>query len=113
MPPANGGIEGWVQAIVSTLTPHCGVKVDTVPIYEFECQKCGARFEELVSAGGKAPCPQCKSSEVTRRYSQIGEPRMPVGLFGKAAADSNSQRQAREERRREKFAADREKRRKG
>ena len=86
---------------------------DTVPIYEFECQKCGARFEELVSAGAKAPCPQCKSSEVTRRYSQIGEPRVPVGLTGKAAADSNSQRQAREERRRQKFAADREKRRKG
>jgi putative FmdB family regulatory protein len=97
---------------VSTLTPHCGVKVDTVPIYEFECAKCGARFEELVRAGEKAPCPQCKSLGVERRYSQIGEPRVPVGLTGKAARASNSQRRAREERRREKFAADREKRRK-
>ena len=99
--------------MVYALTPHYGVKVDTVPIYEFECQKCGARFEELVSAGAKAPCPQCKSLEVERRWSQIGEPRVPVGLFGKAAADSNSKRQAREDRRREKFAADREKRRRG
>jgi putative FmdB family regulatory protein len=73
-----------------------------VPIYEFECEKCGTRFEELVDAGGKAPCPQCKSFEVTRRWSQIGEPRLPVGLFGKAAAKSNSERAAREERRREK-----------
>ena len=81
-----------------------------MPIYEFECSKCGARFEELVAAGAKAPCPECKSSEVERRYSQIGEPRLPVGLFGKAAADSNSKRSAREERRREKFAADRKKR---
>ena len=82
-----------------------------MPIYEFECTKCGARFEELVRAGAKAPCPQCKSLEVERRYSQIGEPRVPVGLTGKAAAESNSRRAAREERRREKFAADREKRR--
>jgi putative FmdB family regulatory protein len=84
-----------------------------VPIYEFECAECGARFEELVRAGAKAPCPQCKSSNVERRYSPIGEPRVPVGLTGKAAAQSNSKRAAREERRREKFAADREKRRQG
>jgi putative FmdB family regulatory protein len=83
-----------------------------VPIYEFDCQQCGARFEELVSAGAKAPCPQCKSSEVERRWSRIGEGRVPVGLTGKAAAESNSRRAAREERRQEKFAADREKRRK-
>jgi putative FmdB family regulatory protein len=81
-----------------------------MPIYEFECKKCRARFEELVAAGAKAPCPQCKSSEVERRYSQIGEPRVPVGLTGKAAADSNSKRKAREERRQQKFAEDRKKR---
>ena len=81
-----------------------------MPIYEFECRSCGTRFEELVRAGTKAPCPQCKSSDVERRYSPIGEPRVPVGLFGKAAADSNSKRKAREEKRQEKFAADRKKR---
>ena len=86
---------------------------DTMPIYEFQCLKCGARFEELVRAGAKAPCPQCKSCEVQRRYSQIGEPRVPVGLTGKAAANSNAKRKNREERRQEKFAADREKRRGG
>jgi putative FmdB family regulatory protein len=74
-----------------------------VPIYEFECSKCGARFEELVPAGKSAPCPECRSDEVTRRYSQIGEPRVPVGLFGKAAADSDARRRAREEKRREGF----------
>jgi putative FmdB family regulatory protein len=84
-----------------------------MPIYEFECAKCGARFEELVPAGAKAPCPQCKSLEVERRYSQISEGRVPVGLTGTAAAQSNSKRKAREEQRREKFAADREKRRGG
>jgi putative FmdB family regulatory protein len=83
-----------------------------VPIYEFECAKCGARFEELVRAGETAPCPRCKSSEVERRYSPIGEGRVPVGLFGSAAAKSNAERKNREERRQEKFAADRERRRK-
>ena len=82
-----------------------------MPIYEFDCQKCGARFEELISAGAKAPCPQCKSFEVERRWSTIGEGRVPVGLFGKAAARSNAERKNREEKRREKFAAEREKRR--
>jgi hypothetical protein len=50
---------------------------------------------------------------VERRWSQIGEPPVPVGLTGRAAAQSNSKRQAREEQRREKFATDREKRRGG
>jgi putative FmdB family regulatory protein len=70
-----------------------------VPIYEFECAKCGTRFEELVKAGQTTPCPQCKSSEVRRRYSPIGEGRVPVGLFGKAAAESNARRKEREARR--------------
>jgi putative FmdB family regulatory protein len=68
-------------------------------MYEFECPKCGTRYEELVPAGETAPCPQCKSFEVTRRYSQISEPRVLVGLFGKKAAESNARRKEREARR--------------
>jgi putative FmdB family regulatory protein len=68
-------------------------------MYEFECPKCGTRYEELVPAGETAPCPQCKSFEVTRRYSQISEPRVPVGLFSKKAAESNARRKEREARR--------------
>jgi hypothetical protein len=41
---------------------------------------------------------------VTRRYSQISEGRVPVGLFGKAAAESNARRREREEKRREGFS---------
>ena len=81
-----------------------------MPIYEFECSKCGARFEELVPTGETAPCPQCESFEVARRYSQIGEPRIPVGLFGKAAAESNAKRTEREAKRQAKFAEDRKRR---
>ena len=71
-----------------------------MPIYEFECGKCGARFDELVKPGETAPCPQCKSTQVTRRYSQIGEGRVPVGLFGKAAAESDASRKEHEAQRR-------------
>ena len=81
-----------------------------MPIYEFECAKCGARFEELVKAGQAAPCPQCKSSDVQRRFSPIGEPRVPVGLTGKAAKESDSKRKEREARRQAGFAEDRKRR---
>ncbi len=81
-----------------------------MPIYEFECGSCGTRFEELVPAGQTAPCPQCKSSDVKRRYSQIGEPRIPVGLTGKKAAESDARRKEREARRQEGFAEDRKRR---
>ncbi len=41
-----------------------------MPIYEYECSKCGRRFEELVSAGGEAPaCPHCGDKNPTRLLS--------------------------------------------
>jgi putative FmdB family regulatory protein len=79
--------------------PYYGHKLNGVPIYEFQCSKCGVRFEELVAAGATAPCPQCKSPEVERRYSPISEGRIPVGLFGKAATESDARRREREARR--------------
>jgi putative FmdB family regulatory protein len=84
-----------------------------MPIYEFDCRQCGARFEELVPAGGTAPCPQCRSSEISRRFSPISEPRVPVGLHGKAAADSNARRKEREAKRQEGFRENRKRRREG
>jgi putative FmdB family regulatory protein len=84
-----------------------------VPIYEFECARCGERFEELVRAGETAPCPRCKSSAVKRCFSPIGEGRVPVGLTGKAAAESNARRREREARRQEGFREDRKRRGKG
>jgi putative FmdB family regulatory protein len=81
-----------------------------MPIYEFECSKCGARFDDLVPARQTAPCPQCGSSEVRRRFSPIGQGRVPVGLFGKKAAESDARRREREARRREGFREHRERR---
>ena len=70
-----------------------------MPIYEFDCASCGTRFEKITKAGATPPCPQCRSSEVTRRWSPIGEGRVPVGLFGKAAKESDARRKEREAKR--------------
>lgn len=44
-----------------------------VPIYEFECDGCGARFEDLVAAGTEeAECRQCGAAGARRRMSSFG-----------------------------------------
>jgi len=43
-----------------------------MPLYEYDCEDCGERFETLVSAGAKdAPkkCPACGSEATTRALS--------------------------------------------
>ena len=56
-----------------------------MPIYEFRCQQCGAEFEELVKAGGKAGvCPTCGSERVERVYSAQAAPFSIVRTPGEA-----------------------------
>ena len=42
-----------------------------MPVYEYRCDECGERFEELVSAASAKAhrCPKCGSVSVTRLYS--------------------------------------------
>jgi putative FmdB family regulatory protein len=82
-----------------------------VPLYEFDCCTCGARFEEIVPGGCVAPCPACGGEEVTRAFSQIAAPRVPVGLTGKAAAESDARRAEREATKKERFGSERKRRR--
>jgi putative FmdB family regulatory protein len=84
-----------------------------VPVYEFDCQACGARFEEIVPAGCAPACPACGNEKTVRVWSQLAPPRIPVGLTSRSAAKSNSERQAREAARQERSAAARERRQKG
>jgi putative FmdB family regulatory protein len=49
-----------------------------MPIYEFRCLACGARFEELMSAdAGAAACPEC-ASETTERVLSAQAPPMSL-----------------------------------
>jgi putative FmdB family regulatory protein len=78
-----------------------------VPLYEFDCGACGARFEEIVPAGCTATCPACGGERVTRAFSQIAGRGVEVGLRGAAARDSDARRSEREARKKERFVAER------
>jgi putative FmdB family regulatory protein len=46
-----------------------------VPIYEFDCSACGARFERLVDAGTeRAACAECGAEDATRLLSSFAAP---------------------------------------
>jgi putative FmdB family regulatory protein len=50
-----------------------------VPIYEFECGRCGERFEELVPAGTSSrACPACGAPGAEHRLSGFGTTRQPT-----------------------------------
>ncbi len=40
-----------------------------MPIYEYDCEKCGHRFEQLVRADEQVACPECESDQVAKRFS--------------------------------------------
>jgi putative FmdB family regulatory protein len=41
-----------------------------MPLYEFTCNDCGARFEELIRSDQDIPtCPACSGTSVTRQLS--------------------------------------------
>jgi putative FmdB family regulatory protein len=66
-----------------------------MPIYEFECEECGARFEELVAADApEAACQRCGSARTRRLISTVSPPgRQPRGA---AVRSDESRRRDRE-----------------
>lgn len=74
-----------------------------MPLLDFECESCLARFEELVSGERTPVCPECGAEEVRRLYSPIG--RAPKVAMGRAAMrESDSRRSEREAARKERFS---------
>jgi putative FmdB family regulatory protein len=72
-----------------------------MPIYEFECEDCGARFEELVGAEATAACPACGAERTRRLYSNVSPPgRQPRGA---AVRSGESQRRESEAGRQERI----------
>ncbi len=67
-----------------------------MPIYEFECEECGARFEELVAAGATAPaCPACGSARTRRLISNVSPPgRQPRGAGVRSDESRRREREA-------------------
>jgi len=66
-----------------------------MPIYEFECEKCGGRFEELVAADGIVACPSCGAAGARRLLSQVSPPgRQPRGAAVRSDESRRSEREA-------------------
>ena len=67
-----------------------------MPIYEFECEECGKRFEELVAAGADAAvCPSCGSPEARRLLSPVSPPgRQPRGAKVRSGEGQRREREA-------------------
>ena len=45
-----------------------------MPIYGFECKKCGAAFQTLVRSGETPACPSCGAVELEQQLSLIASP---------------------------------------
>jgi putative FmdB family regulatory protein len=66
-----------------------------MPIYEFECEECGARFEELVAAGAAVTCPSCGCERTRRLYSNVSPPgRQPRGAVVRSDESRRREREA-------------------
>jgi putative FmdB family regulatory protein len=80
-----------------------------MPIYEFECEECGSRFEELLMGDdAEIVCPHCGSTRTRRLMSAVSPPgRQPRGA---GVRSDESRRREREAGHQERLAVDKRKR---
>ena len=79
-----------------------------MPIYEFECEECGSRFEELVAPDAAVACPSCGATRARRLFSEVAPPgRQPRGA---AVRSDESRRREREAARQDRIADSRKRR---
>jgi putative FmdB family regulatory protein len=83
-----------------------------MPIYEFECEECGARFEELVAVDAATlACPECGSARTRRLLSGVSPPgRQPRGA---GVRSDESRRREREAARQDRITESRQRRARG
>jgi putative FmdB family regulatory protein len=67
-----------------------------VPIYEFECEECGRRFEELTGSETRAlPCRYCGSEQTKRLLSPVSPAaRQPRGAKVRSDESRRGEREA-------------------
>lgn len=71
-----------------------------MPLYDYRCRACGARFEARVPHDQAPICPECGDGSAEKLLSPFAGP-FTVAPRGLAARRSDAERQAREEHRRE------------
>jgi putative FmdB family regulatory protein len=97
----------------SAARSHCNRRIGAVmPIYEFECERCGERFDELIAADAASPpCPACGAEGARRLISIVSPPgRQPRGA---AVRSDESRRREKEAGHQERLARDRARRARG
>lgn len=67
-----------------------------MPVYEFECEECGDRFEELVASDAHGlACPACGSERTRRLFSPVSPPsRQPRGAGVRSGEARRREREA-------------------
>ena len=45
-----------------------------MPLYGYDCNKCGHEFQTLVGSSETPSCPSCDSSDLTQKLSLIAAP---------------------------------------
>ncbi len=67
-----------------------------MPVFEFECEECGERFEELTAAeAGGVACPACGSTRARRLWSPVSPAgRQPRGAAVRSDESRRSEREA-------------------
>lgn len=67
-----------------------------MPVYEFECEQCGDRFEELAPSDTQSlVCPACGSARTQRLLSLVSRPgRQPRGPGVRSGESQRREREA-------------------
>jgi putative FmdB family regulatory protein len=60
-----------------------------MPVYEYECEKCGSSFERIVFQGDKEEisCPECNETNVKKLISSAGF--IKSGFLGQSSGNSS------------------------
>ena len=62
-----------------------------MPIYQYRCEACDERFEELQRASAEPPpCPRCQARKAVRVYSTFGTAPVRNGKFSRSGVVSIS-----------------------
>jgi putative FmdB family regulatory protein len=51
-----------------------------MPLYEYDCEACGHRFEVLVFAGDRPECPKCHTTQLRQVMSLPAAPPESAGM---------------------------------
>ncbi|HHW20474.1 FmdB family zinc ribbon protein [Thermodesulfovibrio thiophilus] len=61
-----------------------------MPVYEYECKKCGEFFEILVLGNKSVSCPKCGSDDIKKKFSTFAMKGVQKGNSGCSSCNASS-----------------------